>query len=134
MLTDRCNFKLSKLLKEHKFPQRSIEFNSDYYTQNGELIYAVPDTTEKRDLIFAPYISEVIDRLEIDLGLYLSVFLTTKGYQYRIYDPDNNNYEIMSNLEGIELSLVAYELCIEAAINYYYHDDQEERTGIIGIA
>ena len=134
MLTDRCNFKLSKLLKEHKFPQRSIEFNSDYYTQNGELIYAVPDTTEKRDLIFAPYISEVIDRLEIDLGLYLSVFLTTKGYQYRIYDPDNNNYEIMSNLEGIELSLVAYELCIEAAINYYYHDDQEEITGIIGIA
>lgn len=133
MLTDRCNFKLSKLLKEHRFPQRSIVFDSDYYTQDGELLYEIPDTTEKGDLIFAPYVAEVIDVLEIDLGLYLSVFLTTKGYQYRIYDPDNDNYEALSNFEGIELSQVAYELGIEAAINYYYYD-QEERAGIIRAA
>ena len=123
MLTDRCSFKLSILLKEHRFPQRSIEFDSDYYTQSGELLYAVPDTAEKGDLIFAPYIAEVIDRLEIDLGLHLTVaYKTDKGYQYRIYDPDNSDYEIISNLEGIDMSQEAYELGIEAAINYYYHD------------
>lgn len=122
MLTDRCNIKISKLLKEHGFPQRSIEFDSDYYTQSGELLYAVPEIADRKDLIFAPYVSEVIDRLEIDLGLYLSVILTTRGYQYRIYDPDNNNYEILSDIIDTNTSQRAYELCIEAAINYYYHD------------
>ena len=126
MLTDRCNFRLSKFLQEYRFPQRSIEFDSDYYTQSGELLCNVSDSAEKKDLIFAPYFCEVLDRFEIDLGLYLSVFYTTKGYQYRIYDPDNNKYEILSNLNGVDVSIRAYELCIEAAIKYYYNDYQEK--------
>lgn len=132
MLTNRCNFKISKLLKEHRFPQRSIEFDSDYYTQSGELLYAVPDTVEKGDLIFAPYICEVIDRFNIDLGLHLSIFYTPKGYQYRIYDPENNNYESLSNFEDIDLSQTAYELGIEAVINYYYHDQEDKTEEVIG--
>ena len=115
-------FFLARLELREDLEQRSIVFDSDYYTQDGELLYAVPDTTEKGDLIFAPYVAEVIDVLEIDLGVYLSVFLTSKGYQYRIYDPDNEDYEALSNFEGIELSKIAYELGIEAVINYYYHD------------
>ena len=89
MLTNRCSLRLSKILKEHRFPQMSIEFDSDYYDLSGNLLYNVSSEVEKNNLIFAPYIAEVIDRFEIDLDLYLSK---------------------------------VYEECIEAAINYYYHD------------
>lgn len=125
MLTDRCNFRLSKFLKDHGFPQRSIEFDSDYYDCSGVLHYNLGPEVEKEDLIFAPYIAEVIDRLEIDHDLYLSVcYDESNGYQYRIYDL-NSKSEIISKLFGIEDSNKAYELCILRA-----YDDQEEGEGI----
>ena len=121
MLTNRCSFEISKILKEHGFTQYSIEFHSDYYDESGKLIYNVEDNTG--GLIFAPYICEVIDRFEIDLGLYLDVHYDIDGFQYRIYDPSEPR-EILSNLMNVELSSVAYEECILEAIEYY---DKKER-------
>ena len=123
MLTNRCNYELSKYLKEHRFPQRSIEFDSDYYKDDTrELVYNVGSEVDKTGLTFAPFFAEVIDRLELDLNLYLSVFLTPGGYQYRIYDPDLD-VEIISDLKDIELADKAYDLCIRRALEYYYEDD-----------
>lgn len=121
MLTNRCSLRLSKILKEHRFPQMSIEFDSDYYDLSGNLLYNVSSEVEKNNLIFAPYIAEVIDRFEIDLDLYLSVINTKEGYRYRIYDPESET-EILSNPNESEIASKVYEECIEAAINYYYHD------------
>lgn len=122
MLTNRCSYNLSKFLKEHRFPQRSIEFDSDYYDNSEKLVYNVGSEIEKTDLVFAPFIAEVIDRLELDLNIYLSVFLTPRGYQYRIYDPDLNA-EILSDLKDIELADKVYDLGIRKALEYYYEDD-----------
>lgn len=118
MLTDRCSFKVCKILKEHGFPQNSLEFDSDYYDDSERLHYRVEGDIE--NLIFAPYVCEVIDRFEIDLDLYLSVHYSgyTDGFQYRIYDPSSNT-EILSDFKGAELSSVVYEQCILKAIEYY---------------
>ena len=124
MLTNRCNFELSKFLKEHRFPQRSIEFDSDYYDEFGKLVYNVKSDIDKAGLTFAPFFAEVIDRFELDLDLYLSVFYTAKGYQYRIYDPSEGT-EILSNLDGFDMSSPVYELCIREALEY---DNKKEGT------
>ena len=116
MLTNRCSFNLSKILKEHGFPQVSIEFFSDYYDNLGNLNYNLESGFE--EFIFAPYICEVIDRFDIDLDLHLSIRLLKNGFQYRIYDL-NNNVEILSTLNKVKLSSEAYEQCILRAIEYY---------------
>ncbi len=67
MLTNRCSFNLCKVLKNHKFPQYSIHFDSSYYTPEGRLVYNLNKIDN--DLIFAPYICEAIDRIETDLYL-----------------------------------------------------------------
>lgn len=128
MLTERCSFKICKVLKERGFPQYSLEFCSDYYDESGRLVYNVEDNTD--GLIFAPYICEVIDRFELDLNLYLSVYYNTNGFQYRIYDPSESK-EILSNIKNIELSSVVYEKCILKAIEYY---DKKKRKGVKGTA
>ena len=123
MLTNRCNYDFSKYLKEHRFPQRSIEFDSDYYKDDTrELVYSVESEVDKAGLTFAPFFAEVIDRLEIDLGLYLSIFLIPGGYRYRIYDPDLN-VEIVSDPINTGLSDEAYDQCIRKALRYYYEED-----------
>ena len=117
MLTNRCSFKVCRILKEHGFPQSSLVFDSDYYDDYGNLHYNIDDSNTE-NLIFAPYVCEVIDRFEIDLDLYLSVYYSSGWFQYRIYDL-SNDIEIVSDLKGIEMSLVAYEQCILKAIEYY---------------
>ena len=128
MLTNRCSEKLCRILKEHGFPQCSIEFDSDYYNELGNLVYGVNILDEKSNLVFAPYICEVIDRFELDLDIYISAEYSTSGngWQYRIYDP-SENVEITSDLSGIELSTKAYELGILKAIEYY--DKKIKRAG-----
>lgn len=120
MLTNRCSEKLCKILKEHGFPQCSIEFDSDYYNELGKLEYKVDTLEDISNLVFAPYICEVIDRFIIDLDIYISAEYSTggNGWQYRIYDP-SKNVEITSDLRGIELSTKVYELGILKAIEYY---------------
>ena len=120
MLTNRCSKNLSIILKNHGFPQASIEFDSDYYNEDGKLIYNREKELEnKSELIFAPYICEVIDRFELDLDLYLSVNYNNSCYTYRIYDPTENVEILSDSKENIELSSKAYELCIMKAIEYY---------------
>ena len=116
MLTNRCSFKLSKILKKHNFPQNSFIFDSDYYTDEGELVFNKEESIP--DLTFAPLICEVIDRFDIDLNLNLTVSYYNDGFQYRIYDAIDN-VEITSNLKNEDLPSRAYELCILDAIKYY---------------
>lgn len=116
MLTNRCSFELSKILKKHNFPQSSFVFYSDYYTDTGELVFNKEESSP--DLTFAPLICEVIDRFDIDLNLNLTVSYYNDGFQYRIYDAIDN-VEITSNLKNEDLPSRAYELCILEAIKYY---------------
>lgn len=128
MLTLRCSEKISKILKEHKFPQNSIEFESDYYKGDGTETLQYYPTKITEDLIFAPYISEVLDRFEIDLDLYISIeYKGNNNWTYRIFDP-TKNIEITSELIGVELSSNAYEEAILKAIEYC--DSKEEKIKI----
>ena len=124
MLTDRCSFELSKILKEHNFPQRSFEFFSDYYTENRDLIFNKEDAGP--DLIFAPLICEVLDRFDIDLNINLSVYYNINcKIQYRIFDL-TEGVKICKTLENEDILSRAYELCILEAIKYYDSKVKEE--------